>query len=83
MDNQPTISFSEEFSQLMGESQKVRLADKTVINIFEAAAYTGIGINRLAKLEKVKNCDFIIYRGAERLFIRKKLATYLEKQYAI
>ena len=67
----------------MGESQKVRLVDKTVINIFEAAAYTGIGINRLAKLEKVKNCDFIIYRGAERLFIREKLATYLEKQYAI
>ena len=67
----------------MEKSQKVRLVDKTVINIFEAAAYTGIGINRLAKLEKVKNCDFIIYRGAERLFIREKLAAYLEKQYAI
>ena len=83
MNDQSTISFSEEFSQLMEKRHKVRLVDKTVINIFEAAAYTGIGINRLAKLDKVKNCDFVIYRGSERLFIREKLAAYLEKQYAI
>ena len=83
MDDQENTTLSEEFIELMEKNQMVRIADKPVINIYEAAAYTGIGINRLAKLEEKEDCNFIIYVGTKRLYIRDKFVAYLEKSSRI
>ncbi len=79
----PDITFTESFIQLMEQDRRTRIADKKVISIYEAAAYTGIGRNRLAKLESAKDCNFIIYRGSKRLYVREKLVDYLEKHRSI
>ena len=83
MEDQEDITFSDEFADFMKQTQHVRIADKPVLNIFETAAYTGIGINRLAKLEKAKDCNFVIYKGSQRLFVREKLVDYLENKHSI
>lgn len=79
----PDIMLSETFTKLMEQNRRTRIADKKVITIYEAAAYTGIGRNRLAKLEKTKDCNFIIYKGSKRLYVREKFVDYLEKHHSI
>lgn len=83
MEDQEDIVFSDEFAEFMKQTKHVRIPNKPVLNVFEAAAYTGIGINRLAKLEKAKDCNFIIYKGSQRLFVREKFVDYLEKKRSI
>jgi excisionase family DNA binding protein len=61
----------------------VRLSEKPTLSIYEAAAYTGIGIQKLAKMAEVPGCDFVLYVGSKRMFKRKKLEEYLESRYSV
>jgi len=61
----------------------VRLAEKPTLSIYEAAAYTGIGIQKLAKMAETPGCDFVLYVGAKRMFKRKKLEEYLESRFSV
>lgn len=61
----------------------VRLSEKPTLSIYEAAAYTGIGIQKLAKMAEVPGCDFVLYVGLKRMFKRKKLEEYLESRYSV
>lgn len=45
----------------------------------EAAAYFGIGQNKLSELTKMKNCSFVLYIGNRRLIKRKQFEVSLEK----
>lgn len=51
---------------------------KFTLTLEEAAAYFGIGINRLRDITNEKNCDFVLFVGTKRLIKRTKLETYLE-----
>ncbi len=63
--------------------KEIPLWEKSNLTLEEAAAYSGIGINKLRKLSDEKNCTFVLWVGNKRLLKRKKLDEYLEKVYSI
>ena len=63
--------------------QEVLIKDKVLLTLDEAAAYTGIGINKLRSLSDSEHCPFVLWNGNKRLLKRKPLEEYLEKQYSI
>lgn len=56
---------------------------KSNLTLEEAAAYSGIGINKLRQMSDDKNCTFVLWNGSKRLIKRLKLDEYLAKAYSI
>lgn len=56
---------------------------KSNLTLEEAAAYSGIGINKLRQLTDNKECSFVLWNGSKRLIKRNKLDEYLSKMYSI
>lgn len=63
--------------------KEVPIWEKSNLTLDEAAAYSGIGINKLRKLTDNDNCEFVLWGGTKRLIKRKKLDEYLEKHFSI
>lgn len=63
--------------------KEIPLWEKSNLTLEEAAAYSGIGVNKLRKLSDDKNCSFVLWNGSKRLLKRKKLDEYLERTYSI
>ena len=61
----------------------VPIWEKSNLTVEEAAAYSGVGINKLRELSNKKDCDFVLWVGSKRLIKRQKLDDYLKKQYDI
>ena len=60
------------------EKQEVPIWEKANLTIDEAAAYFGIGTNKLREIASNPDCEFVIRVGAKRLIKRKKFERYLE-----
>lgn len=56
---------------------------KTNLTVEEAAAYTGIGMNKPRELSDSDSCDFVLWIGRKRLLKRKKLEEFLENAFSI
>lgn len=56
---------------------------KLTLTIKEAAAYSNIGINKIEKLLKQPNCDFVLYVGNKKLVKRKEFEQYISKNLEI
>ena len=56
---------------------------KSNLTLEEAAAYSGIGINKLRQFTDDKECSFVLWNGSKRLIKRNKLDEYLSKMYSI
>ena len=54
------------------EKQEVPIWEKANLTIDEAAAYFGIGTNKLREITSNPDCEFVIRVGAKRLIKRKK-----------
>lgn len=63
--------------------REVPIWEKSNLTLEEAAAYSGIGINKLRKLSDAENCEFVLWIGSKRLIKRKKLDEYIESVYSI
>ena len=61
----------------------VRLSEKPTLTVVEAAAYTGIGIQKIMRMADEPGCEFVLYSGRKRLLKRRKLEEYLESHYSI
>ena len=61
----------------------VPIWEKSNLTVEEAAAYSGIGGNKIRELSDNKNCPFVLWNGSKRLIKRKKLDEYLERQFSI
>ena len=61
----------------------VRISEKPTLSLLEAAAYTGIGIQRLIRISNVPNCNFVLFIGKKRMFKRIRLEEYLDSQYSM
>ena len=46
---------------------------KYCLTLDEAAAYFGIGMNKLREMTDEPNCQFVIFNGSKRLIKRRKL----------
>ena len=63
--------------------ERIPIWEKTHLTLEEAAAYTGIGVNKLRQLTNDKRCPFVLFVGTKRMIKRKRLDEYLEKCYSI
>lgn len=63
--------------------QLVPVWERTLLTLDEAAAYTGVGTKKLRTLSDEPLCDFVLWIGKHRMFKRKKLEEYLEKQTSL
>ena len=62
---------------------EVPIWEKTNLTIEEAAAYFGIGMNKLRELTEDEQCKFVLFVGTKRLIKRRLFEQYLEQAYSI
>ena len=65
------------------KSNYVPIHQKLTLSVEEAAAYTGIGINKLYSMLNTPNCPFSLYIGNRRLVKRKAFEDYINSKVAI
>ena len=64
-------------------NERVPVWEKANLSLEEAAAYFGIGINKLREITNNERCGFVLWVGTKRLIKRKLLDKYLEGAYSI
>ena len=58
--------------------------EKANLTIEEAAAYFGIGINKLRDMTDSKECEkYVLWVGNRRLIKRRSFEAYLQSEYSI
>lgn len=65
------------------KKDSVPLWEKSNLTLEEAAAYSGIGVNKLRQISDDEGCPFVLWVGNKRLLKRKKLDEFLESSYSI
>ena len=63
--------------------KEVPIWEKTNLTLEEAAAHSGIGINKLREITNNDRCDFVLWVGTKRLIKRKQLDKFTEQCYSI
>lgn len=63
--------------------KEIPIWEKSNLTLEEAAAYSGIGINKIRQLTNDEKCEFVLWIGSKRLIKRKKFDEYLESAYAV
>lgn len=63
--------------------KEVPIWEKSNLTLEEAAAYSGIGINKIRELTDDEDCEFVLWIGRKRMIKRKKFDEYIEKRYSI
>lgn len=63
--------------------KEIPIWEKSNLTLEEAAAYSGIGINKLRQLTNDERCEFVLWIGTKRLIKRRKLDEYIEKMYSV
>lgn len=70
----------------IGKNRKrceVPIWHKANLTLEEAAAYSGIGINKLREITNERNCKYVLFVGNKRLIKRRLLDEYLDQIYSI
>lgn len=67
----------------MARSDVVPIWEKANLSMEEAAAYFGIGINKLLEMTNEDNCPFVLWNGSKRMIKRKAFEKFLEAAYSI
>lgn len=63
--------------------KEIPIWEKKWLTLEEAAAYSGIGRNKIRELSQQKNCHFAIWLGGKLYIIREKLDDFTDKQFRI
>ena len=63
--------------------KEVPIWEKSTLTLEEAAAYSGIGINKLRKMSDSESCPFVLWIGSKRLIKRRMLDEYTDHAYSI
>lgn len=63
--------------------KEVPIWEKSNLTLEEAAAYYGIGVNKLREITNDVNCKFVLWVGNKRLIKRKLMDQYLEQTFSI
>ena len=61
----------------------VPIWEKSNLTLEEAAAYSGIGKNKLRELSDEKDCRFVLWNGNKRLIKRKELDKFTAESFSI
>ena len=63
--------------------REIPIWEKSNLTLEEAAAYSGIGIDKRRKLTESEQCSFVLWNGTKRLIKRRKLDEYMDRMYSI
>ena len=63
--------------------KEIPIWEKTNLTLEEAAAYSGIGVNKLRNLSNDEQCKFVLWIGSKRLIKRRQLDEFTEKIYSL
>ena len=63
--------------------KEVPIWEKTLLTLDEAAAYSGIGVNKLREITNDELSDIVFWVGSKRLIKRKRLDRYIERTYSV
>ena len=62
---------------------QVPIWEKSNLTLEEAAAYSGIGINKLREITNEDKCKFVLWVGNKRLIKRRLFDCFVEQAYSI
>lgn len=63
--------------------KEVPIWENSNLTLDEAAAYSGIGKNKLRELSDERNCPFVLWNGNKRLIKRRELDKFTDEAYSI
>ena len=63
----------------MSNHYDVAIRDKVTLSIDEAAAYSGIGVNKIREMTKSPLCNFALYVGKKTLIKRELFEEYINR----
>ena len=63
--------------------KEVPIWEKSNLTLDEAAAYSGIGKNKLRELSDERGCPFVLWNGNKRLIKRRELDKFTDGSYSI
>jgi len=64
--------------QSTAETSVIRLSEKLLLTLEEAAQYSGIGIHKLREITNRPECPFVVWNGTRRLIKRKGLEQFID-----
>ena len=62
--------------------KEIPIWEKSNLSLEEAAAYSGIGINKLREITNEDRCKFVLWVGNKRL-IKRLFDQFIEQAYSI
>ena len=63
--------------------KEIPIWEKSNLTLEEAAAYSGIGVNKLRDLTNNNYCPFVLWVGAKRLIKRRKFDEFIADEFSI
>ena len=63
--------------------KEIPIWEKSNLSLEEAAAYSGIGINKLREITNEDRCKFVLWVGNKRLIKRSLFDQFIEQAYSI
>ena len=63
--------------------KEIPIWEKSNLSLEEAAAYSGIGINKLREITNEDRCKFVLWVGNKRLIKRRPFDQFIEQTYSI
>lgn len=61
----------------------VPIWERAALTLEEAAAYSGIGQNKIREISNADNCDFVLWVGSKRMIKRKQFDSYISRNCSI
>lgn len=61
----------------------VPIHQKLLLTIWEAAAYSNIGVNRINSMLRMDGCPFVFFVGNKKLVKRKEFEEYIGKHFMV
>lgn len=65
------------------DEKAIPIWERVTISIEEAAAYSGIGRDKIRALTEEEDCDYVLWVGKRRMIKREKFEEYLNNSYSI
>lgn len=64
-------------------NNSVPIWEKAALTLEEAAAYSGIGLNKIREISNADNCEFVLWVGSKRMIKRRQFDSYIARSYSI
>lgn len=61
----------------------VPLWERSCLTVQEAAAYSGIGTDKLREITNDRRCEFVLWVGSKRMIKREKFDEFIAETYSI